>query len=310
MKFPSIDKYIYKEEKLVIADEGSRKGVHIPDIISEYGGGLSSALKTRLPIMNLMASCLIQAQISAQSIRKNPKQGKIRISEKELTELKEYVKGIGVSSIGYTKVDRNMIFKDEKILYENAIVFLIEMKKEAINTAPSKIAIKEIFRTYNELGIIVNKVSKYLRKLGFNAMAGPAVGGAVSYVPLAQKAGLGVIGKHGLLITDKDFGPSLRIAAIYTDIENLAFSKENPHMWVKDFCESCNKCVRSCPAGAIYKNSIAVNGNPKTMQCIDNTKCAVPFANNYGCTVCVKSCTFFKGDYNQIKENYIKRQDY
>lgn len=310
MKFPSIDKYISKEEKLVIADEGSRKGVHIPDIISEYGGGFSSALKTRLPIMNLMASCLIQAQISAKSIKKNPKQGNIRISEKELTELEGYVRGIGVSSIGYTKVDRNMIFKDEKILYENAIVFLIEMKKEAINTAPSKIAIKEIFRTYNELGIIVNKVSKYLRKLGFNAMAGPAVGGAVSYVPLAQKAGLGVIGKHGLLITDKEFGPSLRIAAIYTDIENLPFSKENPHMWVKDFCESCNKCVRSCPAGAIYKNSIAVNGNPKTMQCIDNTKCAVPFANNYGCTVCIKRCTFFNSDYKQIKEHYIKRQDY
>ena len=138
-------------------------------------------------------------------------------------------------------------------------------------------------------------------------MAAPAIGGAVSYVPLAQKAGLGVIGKHGLLISDKDYGPSLRLAAVFTDIENLPFCEKNPHMWVKDFCNSCNKCVRACPAGAIYENSIAVNGNQNTRQCIDNSKCATPFANDYGCTVCVKSCTFYNGDYIKIKNAFLKK---
>lgn len=303
MKFPSIHKYVSKE-KLVNANGKSRKSVHIPDIISEYGGGFQSALKTRLPIIHMMISCLIQAKISARSILRNPKIGKRIISEKDLHNLEEHAKSLGVSSIGYTKVDTDMIFKDDGILYENAIVFIIEMKKESIRTAPSKKAIKEIFRTYNDLGIIVNKISRLLRKLGFNAMAGPAVGGAVSYVPLAQKAGLGVIGKHGLLISDKDFGPSLRIAAVYTDIENLPLAKENPHMWINDFCQSCNKCIRSCPVGAIYEQSIAVDGNEKTMQCIDNTKCAVPFANNYGCTICIKSCTFFDGNYDRIKTGF------
>lgn len=307
MKFPSIDKYVSEDDKLIMSDENSRPAVHIPDIIRDYGGGFLGALKTRLPIMNIMISCLIQAKISAKSIKKNPKLGKSNILDEELIGLEKYAESLGVSRIGYTKVDRDMIFKDTGILYDNAIVFLIEMKKSAIDTAPSKIAIKEIFRTYNELGIIVNKVSDYLRKLGYNAMAGPAVGGDVSYVPLAEKAGLGAMGKHGLLISDKDFGPSLRIAAVYTDIENLPLSEGNPHLWVKDFCNSCNKCVKSCPTRAIYENSISVNGNPKTRQCIDKTKCATPFANNYGCTICVKSCTFYNGDYKTIRSRYLKK---
>ncbi|MGV8905746.1 MAG: 4Fe-4S binding protein [Acetobacterium sp.] len=307
MKFPSIDKYLSMDDQLIMADENSRSAVFIPDIISDYGGGVLSALKTRLPIINMMVSCMMQAKISAKSITKNPKLGKTRIADEELVALEKYAKSLGVSSIGYTTVDRDMIFKDTGILYDNAIVFIIEMKKSAIGTAPSKTAIKEIFRTYNELGVIVNKVSDFIREKGFNAMASPALGGAVSYVPLAQKAGLGIIGKHGLLISDKDFGPSLRIAAVYTDIESLPLAEENMHMWVKDFCNDCNKCVRSCPAGAIYEKSFAVNGNSKTKQCIDNTKCATPFANDYGCTICVKNCAFFNGDYNKIKSKFLNR---
>ncbi len=308
MIFPSIYQYLDQDDTLITADENSRIGVHIPDIISENSNGFRNTMRTRMPVMPLMASCLYQATKSVKSITQNPKTGKKEISRQALTALEDYAKSLGVSKIGYTKVDRDMIFQDKGILYENAIVFLIEMKKDSIVTAPSKTAIKEIFRTYNALGIIVNKVSDHLRASGYNAMAGPAIGGDVSYVPLAHKAGLGVIGKHGLLITDEDFGPSLRIAAVYTDIENLPLSTANPHLWVQDFCESCNICVRKCPAGAIFEHSIAINGNPDTRQCIDNAKCAVPFANEYGCTVCVKSCAFFNGDYHKIKTAFNKKK--
>ena len=303
MPFPSVKDYITEDEELITANEFSRPAVSIPGIIKEYSN-FSSALRTRLPILNLMVSCIKQAKISAESIRNNPKNKKKQLSEQERSSLEEYARTLGVSQIGYTKVDRDMIFSDRGILYDNAIVFIIKMRKDAIQTAPSKTAIKEIFRTYNELGIIVNKISDYLRKLGYNAMAGPAMGGNVSYVPLAQKAGLGVIGKHGVLISDQDFGSSLRIAAVYTDIENLPFAEDNPHMWIKDFCQSCNRCVRLCPANAIYEKNILVNGNPDTQTSIDNTKCAVPFANNYGCTVCVKECTFFNNDYATVKDRF------
>lgn len=305
MEFPSINKYVQSDDKPIMASENSKQQVHIPDVIREYGGGFATAMRTRRHILHKMVGCLIQAHKSASSIQSNPKLGKRVIKEKELTELENFILSLGVDSIGYTRVDRDLIFKGKSILYENAIVITMEMKKESIKTAPSPTAIKEIFRTYHELGIVVNKISAYLREHGYNSMAGPAVGGDVSYVPLAQSAGLGAIGKHGLLITDKEFGPSLRIAAVYTDIENLPISTQNPHMWVRSFCDQCNKCVRACLADAIYKKPIQVGDENQQSRCIDYTKCAVPFANEYGCTVCVNSCTFFNGNYHKIKEGFL-----
>lgn len=306
MNFPSIKKYIQEDDKPIMASDESKSQISIPGLISEYGGGMGNAFKTRLTIFHKMIGCIVEAKKSASSILKNPKSGKKTISPTELNNLESYIKSIGIDGIGYTKVNPKLIFKDKCILYENAIVITMEMKKLSIKSAPSKKAIKEIFRTYHQLGVAVNKISSYLRKNGYNAMAAPAIGGDVSYVPLAQDAGLGVIGKHGLLITDKEFGPSLRIAAVYTDIENLPFSKDNPHMWVKDFCNQCNKCVRNCPAGAIYEQGVKVGDDTLPTRCIDYTKCAVPFANDYGCTVCVRSCTFFNGDYYKIKEKFLK----
>lgn len=305
MKFPSIEKYVRENDVLISSNEKSRKQHHIPDIISEYGGGMLAAFKTRKHIIHRMVGCLYEAQKSATSIKKNSVCAKKTMTDEDLAALKDYVKTLGVSDIGFTKVDQRHIFKGERILYGNAIVITMEMKKDEIKTAPSKEAVGEIFRTYYELGVTVNKISDFLWKRGYHAMAGPAIGGAVSYVPLAQDAGLGVIGKHGLLISDKTYGPSLRLAAVYTDIKNLPFAKENPHMWVREFCNKCNKCVRSCPAGAIYKEAIQVHEDPDGYRCIDMTKCAVPFANNYGCTVCVKSCTFFNSDYEKVKQSFI-----
>lgn len=304
MIFPSIDKYVREDDILITSNEYSRQQEHIPELMGEYGGGLFAGLKSRKHTMHRMVGCLYEAQKSASSIKKNSKTAKKIMTENELIELKKFAKTLGVSDIGFTKVDQRHIFKNERILYENAIVITVEMDKGEIVTAPSKEAVSEIFRTYYLLGIIVNKISEYLRKRNFNAMAGPAIGGAVSYVPLAQDAGLGVIGKHGLLISDKSYGPSLRIATVYTDIDNLPLAEENPHLWVKDFCDKCNKCVRNCPGEAIYKEAIQTPEDPKGYRCTDVTKCATPFANNYGCTVCVKSCTFFSNDYETIKKKF------
>jgi hypothetical protein len=56
------------------------------------------------------------------------------------------------------------------------------------------------------VGLTVNKVAEWLRERGFNAHAGPASGGDVNYIPVAIDAGLGVAGKHGLLMT-RNNGP-------------------------------------------------------------------------------------------------------
>jgi len=196
-----------------------------------------------------------------------------------------------------------LIFSDKKLLFNQAIVLLMEMRKGDIQTAPSRKANREIFRTYYSLGKAANLITEFLKEKGYKAEACPALGGEVNYPLLAEEAGLGKIGKHGLLITP-EFGPSLRIAAVYTELTNLPVSDRNPHLWVGDFCRNCMLCVKSCPAGAIYSDPKIFKD--QTEQHIDYQKCAVPFSNNHACTICIRDCIFFKTDYSRIKKSFLK----
>ena len=186
---------------------------------------------------------LREMHISAKSIRNNPYSGKKTIDVETLAELEAYTKSLGVAEIGYTKINPLYIFRGFRILYENAMVFTIEMDKAKIKRAPNIESFKEVFRTYYQVGMTVNKVAEWLRERGFNAHAGPASGGDVNYIPVAIDAGLGVAGKNGLLMTRHN-GPRVRLAAVYADIENLPYAQENPHGWIRDYCESCNICIQ------------------------------------------------------------------
>jgi len=114
----------------------------------------------------------------------------------------------------------------------------MEMDNSRIARTPQMPAGTEVWRTYDRLGLIVNRVARFLRKRGFGAQAGAALGGDVNYPLLAQKAGLGHIGKHGLLISPGR-GPSRRIAAVYTSIENLPVTDSGRYAWIADFCSGC-----------------------------------------------------------------------
>ena len=116
---------------------------------------------------------------------------------------------------------------------------------------------------------------------------------------------MGVIGKHGLLITDKEFGPSLRLAAVYTDIENLPVSDNNKHAWIDTFCDKCNRCVRECPVGAIYKQSKIFKDGSK--QCIDYKKmCRSIFKEPRTVPYVSKSVFSLIKSYDKIKSGFLK----
>lgn len=297
---PNIDNYIDENTSVIKSSEKAHEGLIVPEIIKEHGSG-GMKIDDLAVMLPKIIRTIKESKKSYKSLKDNPNLDRTIIDDNTLEELKSFSYTLGVSDIGFTKVDPSMIFKDRKILFENAIVFTMEMKRAAIDYAPSIKTKSEVFRTYLELGKIVNKVAKFLRKQGYNAQAGPALGGDVNYPLLAQKAGLGTIGKHGLLISPR-FGPSFRLAAVFTDIENLPMSGTNDHLWINEFCNKCNRCVRQCPGDAIHMDTKTFDDGSK--QCIDYRKCAVPFSNQYGCSVCVKECTFYKNDYYKIKENF------
>jgi len=118
---------------------------------------------------------------------------------------------------------------------------------------------------------------------------------------LAKKAGLGWRGISGLLITPH-YGPRVRLAAVFTNIENLPYSTNNEHQWIENYCESCRLCIRDCPPKAIMEHSIERPGGLLTA--VVDDKCFPYFANFHGCSICIKICPFNNTDYNKLKRAY------
>ena len=298
--FLSYESYLRAEDKPIPSHPEARDNRIVPLVIADYGSMLARLKQMRFIGRKLLAA-VKEMHISAKSVRENPYAGKKTIAPDMLQELEAYAHSLGITDIGYTPVNTRHIFERFRILYPNAIVLTMEMDKEKIKQAPSIPSFVEIFRTYHQLGVVVNKVADFLRERGYNAQAQPAIGGDINMIPVAIDAGLGYSGKNGLLIT-RNNGPRVRLAAVLTDIENLSVAGENPFLWVRDYCASCSNCIHHCPADAIYMEpQTHADGGPVF---IDYTKCAVPFSNDNGCTLCIKYCPFSYSEYDHLKRQY------
>lgn len=253
-------------------------------------------------VIPVLPKMMVGVNKTIKSLKENPSQPKTKIDDKLLRELEEYVFSLGASSIGYTKLPSQWVFQNKAALHPNVIVLSMRMDREAINTAPSNDAEYTVLATYRDLGIIGNKVAGFLRKHGYSVQAGHPLNGQTLYPPLAQLAGLGQLAFSGLIITP-EFGPCVRLSALYTSIENLPFNEGNEHTWVENYCASCGLCIKQCPADAIYTEPIRHEHGQITY--VDNDKCFPYFHYNHGCSVCIKVCPFNQRNYDKIKTSYF-----
>lgn len=302
MKFPLPReyKYIRKVDQVWYGQPHYKQGLIVPEINMAYGS-MASKVKTMPSYAKYLVGSFRELFKTVKSIRRNPYLGQSTMDQTALNELITFIKSQGVTDIGFVKLDERHMFQDSIALFKYAMVFTMEMKHSEIEHAPSKRTNKEVFRTYYELGKSVNVISDYMRSKGYNAQPIPAIGSNLNLCVLARDANLGEFGKNGLLIT-KTFGPSVRLAGILTDVENLPIKDANQESWIQDFCEKCNACVKKCPAQAIYEKPITFEDGSETH--IDYKKCAGPFSRQHGCTVCIKECTFFKNDYEKVESAY------
>lgn len=218
-----------------------------------------------------------------------------------LAGLEALARELGAQDFGYIRVPHDAVFRDKSIPYDTALVFTVEMDRGAIDTAPSLDCQLEVMDGYGRMAHIARKIALHLRAAGFAAYPGTALGGVTDYPQLAELAGLGAIGYHGLLITPGE-GARVRLNTVYTNISNLPIRQDNDHLWVRDFCDRCRKCVRSCPAEAIFQRPQA-RGNGG-QQCIDHGKCRDYFTQHFGCAVCVKVCPFSQAGYDKVKAGF------
>jgi len=229
------------------------------------------------------------------------------------SEIKKYAwEKYGVI-VGFTKVPEEYVFEGKGIPFQYALVFAQEMKKDAIEKAPELDAGMEVMNVYNSLGIATNEINQWLNeRYGIIGMANHPLGGLVDFIPLADKGGLGKIGRHGLLIT-KEFGPRCRISPIFIDHELFEVTDTHEHDWIKNFCQNCGNCIRNCPVNAIYDQPIlSVDYQNQELEnryeTFDREACFTSFAAHMGCAVCIKSCPFSKNPniYEKMKTKLSK----
>lgn len=112
-------------------------------------------------------------------------------------------------------------------------------------------------------------------------------------VAVAQRAGLGFIGRNGLLITP-EFGSYVYLGEIIT---NLALPPDEPQ---ENQCGTCTRCIDFCPPQALLGDG-RLNA-PRCLSYQTQTKGFMaeefrPMIKNviYGCDICQQVCPFNKG---------------
>ncbi|MDF1549649.1 MAG: reductive dehalogenase [Bacteroidales bacterium] len=183
--------------------------------------------------------------------------------------LKKWAKQLGVVSIGICKLKDEHLYshkgrgagyalKIEK-KHSFAIAFSVEMDKKMMDLAPDAETVLESSQQYLNAGAIAAQIAVFIRNLGYSAR--PHFDGNYEVIcPLvARDAGLGEIGRMGLLMTP-ELGPRVRIGVVTTDIPLLTDSYKADYS-VFDFCTKCKKCADNCPSRAIsFENMKEKNG--------------------------------------------------
>ena len=234
----------------------------------------------------------------------------VKIQDELWDKLKQHTQEKwGNIKMGFTKVPEELILKNRLILYPYALILIQELKKKRINSAPTMEAGFETLRVYESLGKITNDIANWLRNRSIRCQANHPVGGLTVFPALAGKAGMGGQGKAGLLITP-EFGSRVRLSTIYMGQKIFNFTDSSEHDWIQDYCKTCGICSRICPGGAILEKKRIrienIEGIGQLRTCIDVFKCYKYFSSKYGCSMCIKTCPFSKGNgiYNKIKEKF------
>lgn len=237
--------------------------------------------------------CGCVGEFPDESLILNPEHPGKNADKSFFQEFEETAHSMGIVDIGYTRIDPEII-EEKGITYPNAMVFTFKMDNELIKTAPGDKAQDLNEEMYAKLGKITYELSDFIRSHGFATQVAHPHENLIGLPELAQKAGLGWKGKHGMLITP-ELGPKLKISAIFTGIENLPEKQGPDHSWIAEYCQRCTKCTIACSENAMV-NKIHPHGEKETEfhpeLCIGCSK---------GCTSCIEECVFYKRGYDEIK---------
>ena len=177
-----------------------------------------------------------------------------------------------------------------------AVVMGIEMDIDLLRRSPSPLCDAATGLGYSKMVFLAASLAEFIRGLGYKAI--PCANDTALSIPLAISAGLGQVGRSGLLITP-EFGPAVRICKVLT---NMPLEIDRPiDFGVTEFCEKCKRCAESCPTQAISfgertKERRTISNNPGVLKWpIDPEACLEAWKEiGVSCSNCIAVCPFNK----------------
>ena len=178
------------------------------------------------------------------------------------------------------------------------VVMLHEWGKDLDGTEHAPTLLSEGLSTlaYARMAPTLWMVAEFIRGLGYNAI--PAANDTALSIPLAVDAGLGQMGRHGLLINPK-VGARCRISKIFTDLPLEPAGAVDSG--ITEFCNACLKCVPKCGTKAITTGGrsfepLAESNSAGVLSWKVDAKKCMTFQNRVGstCSTCVRRCAWTK----------------
>ena len=176
--------------------------------------------------------------------------------------------------------------------HARSVNLLIDQGHETMEGASGDdwISVAQSMRAYLRFSLIGGILAEQIRRQGFSARVHSVLDGDVLQPPLLLLSGLGEVSRIGEVILNPFLGPRLKSGTVTTD---MPMTPDRPiDFGLQRFCESCNKCARECPSGAITAGpKVMYNGYEIWKS--DAEKCAryrITNAAGGMCGRCMKTC--------------------
>jgi ferredoxin len=235
------------------------------------------------------------------------------ITENKLTlpveKMKSYIKGLagyyGALEVGITKLRPQHVYShigrgpgtygaEVPVDHQYAVAFTVEMDYEMVGANPKAPGSMESARQYVEAGRVAVQLAAAIRLMGYDARAHIDGNYRVIAPLVARDAGLGEIGRMGLLMTPRQ-GPRVRLGVVTTTLE-LIPDERLPTEAVIDFCTICKKCAENCPSKSIsFEKREDIDG---ALRWRINPDSCFSYWNVIGtdCGICMKVCPYSHPD--------------
>jgi reductive dehalogenase len=276
------------------------------DLFRSKAGLLSHAAKYYEPLSFAVADAnfetvrslhpLVDGELASETVETS--------KEKITRFIKGWAVRLGAVSVGiaelkdyhlYTIIGRGDDYgKAVTLNHKYAIAITVEMAKAMVDSAPFGPTVVESAQQYLRSGTIATQIAQFIRNLGYHARAHIDADYRVVCPLVARDAGLGEIGRMGLLMTP-ELGPRVRIAVVTTDAPLVADRRHHDHATI-DFCTTCKKCATVCPSRAIpFDDRREIDGAMRWQ--ISSEKCFSYWCEvGTDCARCVKVCPFSHPD--------------